>query len=188
MLQFLLTICDEQYHSRIEYIYNRFHKDMFRFARSKFRMMNSYNPELDAEDAVQRAFLRITKYIHNLKFPMHDNKLRCYVFSVVLHEVIRVSEENKKYSEFREEIFEDDGYNIIEDVDIQMMYEEVVNAIDNLEPVYSMTLLLKYERGMTPDQIAEMMDIPVKTVYTRLARGKKLLREALKGEQYGQDD
>jgi len=155
---------------------------MFRFARSKFIMMNSCNPELDAEDALQRAFLRITKYIHNLKFPMHDNKLRCYVFSVVLHEVIRISEENKKYIEFPEEFFEDDGYNIIEDIDIKLMYEELVKAIENLDPVYSTTLLLKYEKGLTPKEIAEMMEIPEKTVYTRLSRGKRMLRDALKGE------
>ena len=67
MLQFLLTICDEKYHSRIEYIYNRFHDDMMRFAVSKFRTMDSHNPVLDAEDAVQRAYLRITKYIHNFQ-------------------------------------------------------------------------------------------------------------------------
>ena len=182
MLQFLLTICDEKYHSRIEYIYNHFHDDMMRFAVSKFNTMNSNNPVLDAEDAVQRAYLRITKYIHNLQFPMHDNKLRCYVFSVVLHEVIRITEENEKNFEFREEIFVDDGYNIIEDIDIKLMYEDVVKAIENLDPVYSVTLLLKYERGLTPTEIAEMMEIPEKTVYTRLSRGKKMLRDALKGE------
>ena len=182
MLQFLLTICDEQYYSRIEYIYNRFQTDMFRFARSKFISMNSNNPELDAEDAVQRAYFRITKYIHNLEFPMHDKKLRCYVFSVVLHEILRMREENNNNVEFREEIFVDDGYNIIEDIDIKLMYEDVVKAIENLDPVYSTTLLLKYERGLTPVQIAEMMEIPEKTVYTRLSRGKKMLRDALKGE------
>ena len=62
------------------------------------------------------------------------------------------------------------------------MYEDVVKAIENLDPVYSTTLLLKYERGLTPAQIAEMMEIPEKTVYTRLSRGKKMLRDALKGE------
>ena len=182
MLQFLLTICDEQYHSRIEYIYNRFHDDMMRFAVSKFRTMGSRNPVLDAEDAVQRAYLRITQYIDKLEFPIHDKKLKCYVFSVVLHEVLRISEENTKNLPFREEIFFDDGYNIIEDIDIQLMYEDVVKAIENLEPVFSVTLLLKYERGLSPKEIAEMMEIPEKTVYTRLSRGKKMLRDALKGE------
>ena len=182
MLQFLLTLCDEKYHSRIEYIYNRFHDDMMRFAVSKFNTMNSRNPVLDAEDAVQRAYLRITQYIDKLEFPIHDKKLKCYVFSIVLHEVIRITEENEKNFEFREEIFVDDGYNIIEDIDIKLMYEDVVKAIENLDPVYSTTLLLKYERGLTPAQIAEMMEIPEKTVYTRLSRGKKMLRDALKGE------
>ena len=182
MLQFLLTICDEKYHSRIEYIYNRFHDDMMRFAVSKFRTMDSHNPVLDAEDAVQRAYLRITKYIHNLQFPMHDNKLRCYVFSVVLHEVIRISEENTKNLPFCEEIFFDDGYNIIEDIDMGLMYEDVVKAIENLDLVYSVTLLLRYENGLSPKEIAEMMEISEKTVYTRLSRGKKMLRDALKGE------
>ena len=60
MLQFLLTICDEEYHSRIEYIYNRFHDDMMRFAFSRFKTINSRDPLLNAEDAVQRAYLRIT--------------------------------------------------------------------------------------------------------------------------------
>ena len=186
MLQFLLTICDEQYHSRIEYIYNRFHIDMFRFARNRLIMMNSNNPELDAEDAVQRAFLRITKYIHNLKFPMHDNKLRCYAFSVVLHEAIRIMEENRKYFEFREEFFEDEGYNITEEIDISLMYEDVVKAIENLDMVYSMTLFFRYQQGLKPDEIAEKMGVPAKTVYTRLSRGKRLLKELLKGEDYGQ--
>ena len=182
MLLFLLTISDEKYHSRIEYIYNRFHDDMMRFAVSRFKAMDSPNPVLDAEDAVQRAYLRITKYIHNIQFPVHDNKLRCYVLSVVWHEIIRISKENIKNLEFSEEIFVDDGYNIIEDIDMALMYEDVVKAIEALDPVYSITLLMKYEMGLSPKEIAEMMEISEKTVYTRLSRGKKMLRDALKGE------
>ena len=142
-------------------------------------MMNSSNPEFDAEDAVQRAFLRITKYIHNLKFPMHDNKLRCYVLGVVLNEVIRISKENKKYFELREEFFEDEGYNIIEEVDMSLMYEEAVKVIENLDTVYSMTLFFRYQQGLKPNEIAEKMDVPVKTVYTRLSRAEMMLRDAL---------
>ena len=141
--------------------------------------MNSSNPEFDAEDAVQRAFLRITKYIHNLKFPMHDNKLRCYVLGVVLNEVIRISKENKKYFELREEFFEDEGYNIIEEVDMSLMYEEAVKVIENLDTVYSMTLFFRYQQGLKPNEIAEKMDVPVKTVYTRLSRAEMMLRDAL---------
>ena len=107
MGQILLTTYEEQYRSRIIYIFNRFHMDMLKIAKNKLVVMNSHNPDLDAEDAVQRAFLRITKDVHNLEVPMSDDKLRCYAYTVVLHEVMRITNENKKHLEFHEEIFED---------------------------------------------------------------------------------
>ena len=110
---------------------------------------------------------------------MHDNKLRCYVLGVVLNEVIRISKENKKYFELREEFFEDEGYNIIEEVDMSLMYEEAVKVIENLDTVYSMTLFFRYQQGLKPNEIAEKMDVPVKTVYTRLSRAEMMLRDAL---------
>ena len=36
---------------------------------------------------------------------------------------------------------------------------------------------------MTVNEIAEMMDVPAKTAYTRLARGKKMLRDSIKGDK-----
>ena len=95
MGQILLTTYEEQYRSRIIYIYNRFHMDMLKIAKNKFVAMNNHNPDLDAEDAVQRAFLMITKDVHNLEVPMSDDKLRCYAYTVVLHEVMRITNENK---------------------------------------------------------------------------------------------
>ena len=187
MLQFLLTLTDEEYHGRIEYIYNKFHDDMMRFALSKFRSMNSSNPQLDAEDAVQRAYLRITKYIHNLRFPMHDKKLKCYLFTVVLNEVLKISEENTKKSEFREEIFFDDGYNIIEDINISLIYEDAIKAVEKLDLTYSTTLIMHYVHNKSVNEIAEIMGIPTKTVYTRLTRGKKMLYDALKGAEDGEN-
>ena len=68
MLQFLLSIADEKDHAKIEYLYNRYHEDMIRFARYRLRQKKMPNYELDAEDAVQNAFLKITKYIDKVDF------------------------------------------------------------------------------------------------------------------------
>ena len=73
----------------LEYIVQTYQKQMLFVAN---RILHNLH---DAEDAVQRAFLRITKYIHNLEFPMSDDKLRCYAYTVVLHEVMRILDENK---------------------------------------------------------------------------------------------
>ena len=63
MLQFLLTLTDESNHSKIEYIYNTCHDYMMRYAISRFQALGRTNFMYDAEDAVQNAFMRITRYI-----------------------------------------------------------------------------------------------------------------------------
>ena len=60
-------------------------------------------------------------------------------------------------------------------------YGEIVRAIEKLDDKYCTTLQLFFCKEMTPNAIAELMGISPKTVYTRLARGKKLLLEILKG-------
>lgn len=49
----------------------------------------------------------------------------------------------------------------------------------SLDRIYSDALLLKYGFGLEPDKIAELLGVGVKTVYTRLARGRELLKKKL---------
>lgn len=61
MLQFLLSISDESNHSKIEYLYNRYQKEMMRVAKSRLKQLGMPNYEIDAEDVVQNAFVKIAK-------------------------------------------------------------------------------------------------------------------------------
>ena len=54
MLAFLLTISDEINHPKIMHLYNRYHKDMIKFARSVFFEKRKINYIIDAEDANQK--------------------------------------------------------------------------------------------------------------------------------------
>lgn len=74
-------------------------------------------------------------------------------------------------------------YKFIEDICIREQYNEVVRAIEQMDDIYGTTLFLVYCKDMTVNEIAEMMDVPAKTVYTRLARGKKMLRDSIKGDK-----
>ncbi len=57
--------------------------------------------------------------------------------------------------------------------------EGVQNALDRLPPDYRMAVLLADLEGFSYKEIAEILDIPVGTVMSRLYRGRKLLEEAL---------
>ena len=183
MLQFLLTICDEKYHGQIEYMYTTFHDDMIRFATSKFRVMNRNNPVFDAEDAVQNSFLRIVKYIEKVKFTDNQKQLKNYVFTILVHEIGRIVEANFENVDSLEEICDESSCDFIEELHIKEQYNAVVKQIDRLDDIYGTTLFLAYCQELTVNEIAETMAVPTKTVYTRLARGKQLVRNSMKEEK-----
>lgn len=182
MLQFLLTICDEAYHSQIEWMYNNYYNDMLKIAVTKFKLLDRYNPVLDAEDAVQNCFLRMAKYADKLDFT-NKAHLKNYALTILTHEMDRILKENSENIDFVEEFPEKNRYKFIEDICIKEQYNEVVRAIEQMDDIYGTTLFLVYCKDMTVNEIAEMMDVPAKTVYTRLARGKKMLIDSIKGDK-----
>lgn len=55
----------------------------------------------------------------------------------------------------------------------------VLDLISRLQPDYREPLLLRCVRGLSQQQVAEALDLPVTTVETRLARGRRMLRREL---------
>lgn len=187
MLQFLLTLTEESNHSKIEYIYYNFHDDMMRFAINKFQLAQRSNFGLDAEDAVQSAFLRITKYINNIDFSKSKQDIKNYVFTILLNEILKILNDNSENIEFFEEFYEEKRYNYIEELQMKEQYALVVKTIEHMDEKYSSTLYLVFVEEKTPLSVAEEMGISVKTVYTRLSRGKQLLIDSIKGEKDGEN-
>jgi len=56
----------------------------------------------------------------------------------------------------------------------------VRDAIEALPPLYREVLALRHLEGWNYRQIAELLDVPVDTVETRLVRARRKLREALR--------
>ena len=53
----------------------------------------------------------------------------------------------------------------------------MVEAAQRLQPDYREPLLLRCVRGMSYRQIADILDLPVTTIETRLARARRMIRE-----------
>ena len=56
---------------------------------------------------------------------------------------------------------------------------EVVSAVEALPDAYRMAVLLADVEGFSYKEIAEILDIPVGTVMSRLHRGRKALQKEL---------
>jgi RNA polymerase sigma factor (sigma-70 family) len=56
---------------------------------------------------------------------------------------------------------------------------EVRDCLMGLEEKYREVLILRFQEDMSYEQIAEVLELPVSTIETRLFRAKKMLREKL---------
>ena len=184
MLQFLLTLTDESNHGKIVHIYNTYHDYMMRYAVSKFKNEGRTNFVYDAQDAVQNAFMRITKYIDDIDFSRGEKDVKNYCLITLYNVINSMLGDNEENFEFDEEFYSGNEYNIVEELEMKECFNEVIKAIEALDERYSITLYYAFCKEMTPNEIADMMGINVKTVYTRLARGKKLLLDSLKGAKF----
>lgn len=181
MLQFLLTISDESNHSKIEYIYTSYYESMMKYAICKFQSSGRTNCQYDAEDAVQNAFVRIVKYIDKIDISHGKKEIKGYCFSILINEICNILGDKTEKCEVIEEFSVENEYNFIEELELRENYDKLVKSIENLDEKYSTTLYLVFCKEMTVNEIADMMGISAKTVYTRLSRGKRLLLDYLKG-------
>ena len=53
------------------------------------------------------------------------------------------------------------------------------DSIQSLEDKYRDVLILRYQEELSYEQIAEILEVPVSTIETRIFRAKKMLREKL---------
>ena len=178
MLNFLLSIADGDNREKVQYLYDRFHDDMLRFAKYRLRLCDAPNVDEVAQDVVQSAFLKLTKYIHSVDFTLSEGELKSYVLAVVANEVMNFVSKNETIDELQGDMPDEDFFARIR---IEERYREVTDAVQKLDEKYSHTMLLHYWNHLEVKQIADMMGLAEKSVYTRLERGRRLLLELLEG-------
>lgn len=180
MLIYLFTLTDESNHSKIEYLYNLYYTDIMDFAKIKLRDAGRVNFSYDAEDAVQNTFVKITRSIERIDFSRSEKEIRGYIFAILTHEISNILNDEELDTKILEKGLSDENF-YIEHLEITERYNEVVRTIRNMDEKYSSTLYFAICKEMPIKSIAQMLGISEKTVYTRLARGKKILINTLKG-------
>ena len=180
MLNFLLSISAESVHSNIERIYQTYHGDMLRFAKHRLRQHGIKNHEIDAEDAVQNAFVKITKYINKINLSQSEEKIKAYILSIVSNEVINIVTDYRHADDIDEyaNVLEDE--DLIEKINGRESYHEIVSTIKQMDEKYSTVLMYHYCYEMNVHEIAQMLDLSESTIYTRLMRGKVILLQNIK--------
>jgi RNA polymerase sigma-70 factor (ECF subfamily) len=143
----------------------------------------------DAEDLVQETYLRA--YRSYASFQAGTN-LRAWLFRILTNTHInRYRAKQRRPDETELDDVEDlylyrrvqqaaDFGRSAEDQLMEQFSEaEVVGAVESLPEAYRMAVLLADVEGFSYKEIAEILDIPVGTVMSRLHRGRKALQKEL---------
>ena len=183
MLAFLLSLTDESNHNKVLYLYEKYYGEALRIARCKLSCMP--NPEIDAQDATQEAFSKITTHIDYVDFELEDSKIRSYVMEVVRNEAINIIRQRKNQTH----VSLDEIENLMaSDEDIAGEAAErdelkcITESIDELKEKYRITVHLRYIIGLSPKQIAATLEIPERPYIPDLNEAWRSLKRITKGD------
>lgn len=183
MLTFLLSLPDGDDYDIIRYMYVTYGQEFLRYAKG---IMGGVNRTYNEEDAVQNMFMNVVKYIKSIPCIGDERELRAYMFSSLNHECHRLMKDSTEYEDI-----DDHAYYLTSDEDFitavneEEDYNRVVSTLNQLDDIYRNLMVMRWVQEIPIKKIAQITGLPVKTVYTRLSRGKALYMQLLEEEQNG---
>jgi len=144
-----------------------YYEPLYRFALSLARN------ETDAADLVQQTYSQWARKGHQLRDP---NLAKTWLFTTLRREFLGTLRKSARYSD--EPPTEGEASLDPEQAE-SLDAAEVMECLQKLPLEYREPLVLFYLRDVSYSEIAEILEVPVGTVMSRLSRGKTRLRAML---------
>ncbi len=134
-----------------------------------------------AEDVTQEVFLTIYRKIRWLENPQ---LFRAWAFRIASREAFKRLKRERRWSEQirDEEVLEKISARETAEIYERELIEKIPTLISEVSPASRAVLILHYLNEMPLSEVAEILDISLGTVKSRLAYGLANLREKIKKE------
>jgi RNA polymerase sigma factor, sigma-70 family len=152
-----------------EQLVEAFYMPLYRFALSLSREPS------DAADLTQQTFLLWASKGHQLR---EQSKVKAWLFTSLYREFLRGERKRGEVVDFDSESQLPD-VQILPEAGNHLDGDAVVRALLDLEEIYRVPLTLFYLQEHSYKEIAEILDLPLGTVMSRISRGKARLRDQL---------
>jgi RNA polymerase sigma factor (sigma-70 family) len=160
--------------SEFEELVDAHYQALFRFGMSLTRDVNT------ASDLVQETFCIWAAKGSQLK---DRTKAKTWLFTTLHREFLSL---RRRASKFSDEPIDEDSAEVItpsqDEAERQMDGQRALEILGSLEETYRAPLALFYLQQHSYKEIAEILDVPIGTVMSRLSRGKEMLRRRMTAE------
>lgn len=158
--------------SAYTYLIDTYHHRLCVYANSLVK--NIYS----AEDIVQNVFIKVWEQRTRLK---SDHAIKSFLYKLVYNEFIDLYRKNQSLFSLEKSYYE--ALNgIIQEEDPES-FQRVINAVNkeiqNLPPKCKEVFILSKKEGLTNIEIAEHLDVSIKTVEAQITKAFSLLRSSL---------
>jgi RNA polymerase sigma-70 factor (ECF subfamily) len=159
-----------------EILIERYQKPVFNVA---LRMLNDLQ---DAEDVTQVVFIKVYEKLDTFKSKF---KFFSWVYRMAVNESLNFIKREKRYEGLNVTVLasENDTESAFTDFETK---EQVELALMFLQPAQRAIVVLKHFHGLSYQEIAYIMDIPEKTVKSRLYESRQQLRKIFYKQGYVQ--
>jgi RNA polymerase sigma-70 factor (ECF subfamily) len=138
-----------------------------------FRLLS--NKE-DAEEVTQEVFMNIYRSLKDFRF---DSSFKTWVYRISVNTAINYSKKISKHrhdSLNRKETLEwTSGEDIRQKIDASAQEAEAMNLLKNLPQDQKTCLVLRSMEGLSYQEIADVLSIPINTVRTRIKRARETM-------------
>lgn len=165
----LIARCMKGDRQAFETLLIQYEKPVFNAA---YRMLNNRD---DASDVTQTVFLKVYE-----NFASFDTSCRFFswVYRITLNESINWLGRRNRLEPLQHEAA-DDSNSPEQEVDSAKLSADVQAALMTMSTDYRTVIILKHFLGCSYMEISEVLEIPEKTVRSRLYSARQLLKDAL---------
>ncbi len=157
-------------------------KVMIEYGNELVRLAFSYVKDSEtAKDLVQNTFIKCYKNLDSFRF---DSQIKTWLYRITINECkdylkswhYKMVQVKSFIQETAKSIYPSTEKTVID----KYHKEEIKDTIFSLPKVYREVVYLYYYESLKTEEIADILDIPVNTVKTRLRRAKQRLETMIK--------
>ncbi len=150
-------------------LYNKYAEFALRVAMAVTRN------KMSAADAVQESFIRVYKNINDFQI---DSPFQPWFYRILINECNRILSKTSN-TILIDDFLENNLQSSIEDDYKFQEYESLYKAIESLPDNNKIPIVLKYLKGFKEKEIAEILDININTIKSRLFKGRQQLKSVI---------
>jgi len=140
----------------------------------------------DAADVTQEVFLKAFRGIRGFR---HGSSLKTWLYRIAVRESLNYKRWFWRHLRFQSSMeeeqgggsvdFEDTGTSPFDELASREIQQAVHQALREVQPVFRVAVILRDLEGLSYEEVAEVLEVSVGTVKSRILRGRRALREIL---------